>query len=123
LAALVTTAGSVDRLCLPHFDSPSVLARLLDNEAGHFLIAPVGAASPTRRYYRQSGLVLETVWQTGDGTLLVTDQWHSHGTTKATAWAARRPVCSCDVPAAPAARSRYTSSTPHARNSARSTPI
>src|SRR5258708_29170845 len=52
LAALVTTAGSVDWLCLPHFDSPPVLARLPDNEAGHFLIAPAGAASPTRQYYR-----------------------------------------------------------------------
>ena len=82
-AALVTTTGSVDWLCLPDFDSPPVLARLLDNEAGHFLIAPAGAASPARRYYRQSGLVLETVWETGDGTLVVTDAMalarHDHG--------------------------------------------
>lgn len=65
-AALVTAAGSVDWLCLPRFDSPPMLGRLLDDEAGHFLIAPAsGTWSATRRY--RAGLVLETTWSGRDG--------------------------------------------------------
>ncbi len=72
-AALVSSAGSVDWLCLPRFDSPSLFARLLDDDAGHFLIAPVGAGLATSRRYRPFGLVLETVWETDEGTLVLTD--------------------------------------------------
>lgn len=72
-AALVTKAGSVDWLCLPRFDSTPVLARLLDDDAGHFLIAPAGGGSATRWAYRPSGLVLDTTWETAAGTLVVTD--------------------------------------------------
>ena len=43
-AALVSTAGSVDWLCLPRFDSPAAFAALLhNNDAGHWTLAPAGA--------------------------------------------------------------------------------
>jgi alpha,alpha-trehalase len=72
-AALVTGTGSVDWLCLPRFDSAPVLARLLDDEAGYFLIAPESPEyRPTWRYLRH-GLVLETTWTGPEGELVVTD--------------------------------------------------
>ena len=72
-AALVTSAGSVDWLCLPRFDSAPVLARVLDDEAGHFSIAPVGGGIASSRRYRPYGLVLETIWETADGALELTE--------------------------------------------------
>jgi alpha,alpha-trehalase len=71
-AALVSRDGSVDWLCLPRFDSPSVFARLLDEQAGHFWIHPVGEATVTRRYLDQT-MVLETTFTTPTGTAVLVD--------------------------------------------------
>nr|WSY55913.1 glycoside hydrolase family 15 protein [Streptomyces sp. NBC_00886] len=73
-AALVGMDGSVDWLCLPRFDSAACFASLLgDEENGHWRIAPQGADRCTRRAYRPDTLVLDTEWETDEGTVRVTD--------------------------------------------------
>ena len=72
-SALVTRHGSVDWLCLPRFDSPPVLARLLDADAGHLLLRPADRDALAVRRYLPSTLVLETTWTCADGTLVVSD--------------------------------------------------
>jgi GH15 family glucan-1,4-alpha-glucosidase len=39
-AALVSLDGAVEWLCLPRFDSASLFARLLDDDAGHWILQP-----------------------------------------------------------------------------------
>ena len=67
-AALVGMDGSIDWLCLPHFDSASCFSRLLgDEDHGFWRIAPAGGPSDilaTRRWYRPDTLVLETEFDT-----------------------------------------------------------
>jgi GH15 family glucan-1,4-alpha-glucosidase len=70
--ALVSVAGSVDWLCFPRFDSPSVFGRILGPEAGFWSIRPAGAHSSTRRYLGPT-LVLETTHTTAGGSVTVTD--------------------------------------------------
>jgi GH15 family glucan-1,4-alpha-glucosidase len=73
-AALVSTAGSIDWLCLPRFDSPAAFAALLHNrEAGHWTLAPAGAGTCTARRYAGNTLVLETDWTTAEGAVRVID--------------------------------------------------
>jgi GH15 family glucan-1,4-alpha-glucosidase len=71
-SALVDRDGSVEWLTFPRFDSPSVMARLLDDRAGHWAIRPVGEYETTRRYLDDT-MVLETTFTTGSGTLVLTD--------------------------------------------------
>jgi GH15 family glucan-1,4-alpha-glucosidase len=71
-SALVTTSGSVDWLTCPRFDSPSVMGRLLGDEAGHWQVSPAGEWTSTRRYLDRT-LVLETTFSTPTGTLVLTD--------------------------------------------------
>ncbi|MFJ8207998.1 glycoside hydrolase family 15 protein [Streptomyces sp. NPDC096033] len=76
-SALVGRDGSIDWLCLPRFDSGACFAALLgDEENGHWTIAPAGAAEGercTRRAYADGSLVLESLWETDEGTVKVTD--------------------------------------------------
>src|ERR671921_703855 len=71
-SALVDSDGSVEWLAFPRFDSPSVFGRLLDDDAGHWRLAPVGEAEVSRRYVGHS-LVLETTFRTPTGTVVLTD--------------------------------------------------
>jgi GH15 family glucan-1,4-alpha-glucosidase len=73
-AALVSREGSVDWLCLPRFDSGACFAALLDTaEAGRWLLAPAAGGSCTRRRYRGETLVLESEWDTPEGTVRIID--------------------------------------------------
>jgi GH15 family glucan-1,4-alpha-glucosidase len=73
-AALVGRDGSIDWLCLPRFDSPACFAALLhDESAGRWLLAPASGGPATRRAYRGDTLVLDTEWDTPDGTVRITD--------------------------------------------------
>jgi GH15 family glucan-1,4-alpha-glucosidase len=71
-AALVNRAGSVDWLCFPRFDGPSVFARLLDEQAGHWSISVVGATEVSRRYIERT-MVLETTFRTPTGSVVLVD--------------------------------------------------
>jgi alpha,alpha-trehalase len=71
-AALVSRDGSVDWLCFPRFDGPSVFCRLLDPAGGHFGIRPAGEFQVSRRYVDQT-LVLETTFTAASGTAVLTD--------------------------------------------------
>ncbi|HEX9122119.1 MAG TPA: glycoside hydrolase family 15 protein [Actinomycetota bacterium] len=73
-AALVGMDGSIDWLCLPRFDSGAVFAALLgDEENGRWAIAPAGGVRSVERRYRDDTLVLDTTFETEDGTVRVVD--------------------------------------------------
>jgi len=63
-AALIGADGSMDWLCLPHFNSAACFAALLDSpEAGRWLLAPAAGGVSTTRRYRPGTLILETEWE------------------------------------------------------------
>lgn len=73
-AGLVSREGSIDWLCLPRFDSPSLFGALLDPEkGGHWRISPQAEIVSISRRYIPDTVVLETTFETWDGTVTVTD--------------------------------------------------
>jgi alpha,alpha-trehalase len=71
--ALLAPDGSIDWLCVPQFDAPSVFGSLLDREAGLFRVGPFGMTVPSDRHYVPGTNVLMTTWKTGSGWLEVCD--------------------------------------------------
>jgi GH15 family glucan-1,4-alpha-glucosidase len=71
--ALVAPDGSIDWLCVPRFDAPSVFGSLLDREAGSFRFAPFSVSVPTDRVYEPGTNTLVTTWHTPTGWAIVRD--------------------------------------------------
>jgi alpha,alpha-trehalase len=71
--ALVAPDGSVDWLCVPSFDSPSIFGSLVDRQAGSFRFGPYGIDHPVSRHYVPGTNVIETTWRTRSGWIVVRD--------------------------------------------------
>src|SRR5216684_1296617 len=66
--ALVSVRGSIDWLCFPHFDSPSVFAALLDDEKGGcFEICSLDERMSHKQLYWPDTNVLITRFLSRDG--------------------------------------------------------
>jgi GH15 family glucan-1,4-alpha-glucosidase len=72
--ALVGRNGSIDFMCLPEFDSPTVFAALLDDRrGGRFQIAPVLEGARTRQLYLPDTNVLLSRFLSAQGVAEVSD--------------------------------------------------
>ncbi len=66
--ALVGKDGSIDWLCLPHFDSPSVFAAILDDDkGGRFKICPTDGDVASKQFYWPETNVLITRFLSPEG--------------------------------------------------------
>ncbi len=80
--ALVGLDGSIDWLCLPHIDSPSIFCALLDDKrGGRFSISPVSQWDSAAEYIPGTN-ILQTRFRTRSGVMRVTDFM---------------PVCTCGL--------------------------
>jgi len=71
--ALVAPDGSIEWLCVPRYDSPSIFGDLLDRQGGSFRLAPFGINVPAARGYEPGTNTLVTSWHTPTGWVLVRD--------------------------------------------------
>jgi GH15 family glucan-1,4-alpha-glucosidase len=66
--------GSIDWWCVPRIDSGAVFAALVgEPQHGRWWVAPKGDVTTIRRSYAGDSLVLETEFETGEGTVKLTD--------------------------------------------------
>jgi GH15 family glucan-1,4-alpha-glucosidase len=70
--ALVSRRGTIDWLCWPRFDSPSLFASLVDEDAGRWTLGVAGRCRTERRYLPGTN-VLETRFTCPSGVLVATD--------------------------------------------------
>ena len=71
--ALVAPDGTIDWLCVPRYDAPSVFGSLLDRQAGGFRLGPYGFNVPAARRYEPGTNVLVTTWNVPGGWVEVRD--------------------------------------------------
>ena len=115
-AALVATDGSVDFMCFPHFDSPSLFAALLDDErGGRFELAPMLDGVRHRQLYLPDTNILLTRFLSHDGVAEISDFMpvSSRGMRTTSCGASRR--CAARCAAACAARRASTTRAPRTR--------
>jgi GH15 family glucan-1,4-alpha-glucosidase len=73
-AALVSRAGSIDWCCFPRFDSGACFAAMLgDVDNGRWLLAPSSPIRRSARRYRHDTLILESTYETAEGTVRAID--------------------------------------------------
>ncbi len=88
-AGLVGRDGSIDWLCLPRFDSPSVFAAILDDrKGGRYRIAPPGDGARHKQFYWPNTNILITRFLHPDGIGEVVDYMPVGGPV------VPRPTCS-----------------------------
>ncbi len=72
-AALVSSEGSIDWLCIPNFDSPSVFAKILDEKkGGYFKISGIDTTNMAQKY-KENTAILTTLYETAHGVFEVND--------------------------------------------------
>ena len=72
--ALVGMDGSIDFMCFPHFDSPSIFAAMLDAEkGGHFKLAPILNEAKRKQLYLPDTNMLLTRFLADEGVAEVSD--------------------------------------------------
>ena len=71
--ALLAPSGTIEWLCVPRFDAPSVFGALLDRGAGAFRVAPYGVTVPGARRYEPGTNIVETTWMTPSGWIVMRD--------------------------------------------------
>lgn len=73
-AALATSDGAIDWMCVPHFDGAPIFGRLIGgSEAGTFRMGPPDGSRVTNRRYRPGTATLETTWHAERGRLTLTE--------------------------------------------------
>ncbi|GAA5903769.1 hypothetical protein JCM6882_003413 [Rhodosporidiobolus microsporus] len=94
--ALVSISGTIAQLCLPHFDSPSVFARILDKDkGGHFSIR-TDTVTQSKQQYMPSTNILATKLLSEEGVGQIDDYMPlpaSKSSKEFLPWLVRHVVC------------------------------